>query len=240
MSSRETKEDTGYVLRCRPFMENAQIVDLFTLECGRLSAIVKGSRKPGRNRKVSTVARLQAFQSFALSIQLKPGLARLRGYDEQPVKQSDGRFLSGRALYSGMYINELLMRLLAEHETHKALFETYVETLDALASTTDFEPILRRFENILLSSIGYGITWTIDARDGSNIDSKKSYNFLPEDGFYKSEKLTSKNIPGDIILAINKGHFNIAGTRQVAKTIMRSAIARHLGGKPLYSRKFFS
>ena len=41
--------------------------------------------------------------------------------------------LTGAALFSGFYLNELLMKLLARHDPHTVLFDVYAATLPALA-----------------------------------------------------------------------------------------------------------
>ena len=41
--------------------------------------------------------------------------------------------LTGAALFSGFYLNELLMKLLARHDPHAALFDAYAATVAGLA-----------------------------------------------------------------------------------------------------------
>ena len=64
--------------------------------------------------------------------------------------------LTGAALFSGFYLNELLMKLVARHDPHPALFDAYAETLVALAAADDVraEAALRAFELTLLKEIG--------------------------------------------------------------------------------------
>ena len=44
--------------------------------------------------------------------------------------------LTGAALFSGFYLNELLMKLLARHDPHAALFDAYAATLPRLGAAT--------------------------------------------------------------------------------------------------------
>ena len=69
-------------------------------------------------------------------------------------------WLDGQALFSGMYLNELLIRLLPAEDAHPALFEHYVATLPALAEHRPLEPLLRAFEWRLLDELGYGFAST--------------------------------------------------------------------------------
>jgi DNA repair protein RecO (recombination protein O) len=63
-------------------------------------------------------------------------------------------WLHGDALFSGLYLNELLMRLLPAEAPHPALFEHYTLTLQALAAGRPLEPLLRSFEWRLLDELG--------------------------------------------------------------------------------------
>ena len=71
--------------------------------------------------------------------------------------------LSGITLYSGLYVNELISRVL-EHETRfSELFFDYsalhsVRSAGAQLATP--EPALRRFELALLGHLGYGVDFT--------------------------------------------------------------------------------
>ena len=63
---------------------------------------------------------------------------------------------TGDALLSGMYLNELLLRLLARADPHPALFDAYAGVVRVLASEHGdaLEPVLRSFELLLLREIG--------------------------------------------------------------------------------------
>lgn len=63
---------------------------------------------------------------------------------------------TGDALLSGMYLNELLLRLLARADPHLALFDAYAGVVRVLASEHGdaLEAVLRSFELLLLREIG--------------------------------------------------------------------------------------
>ncbi len=63
---------------------------------------------------------------------------------------------SGGALFSGFYLNELLLRLLARQDPHAALFDAYAQVLPVLAGADEAQSqaALRAFELILLREIG--------------------------------------------------------------------------------------
>jgi DNA repair protein RecO (recombination protein O) len=63
--------------------------------------------------------------------------------------------LAAAAMFSGFYLNELLMKLLARQDPHPALFDAYADTLAALATEPDEAAALRAFELVLLRELGW-------------------------------------------------------------------------------------
>ena len=72
-----------------------------------------------------------------------------------------------RRLYSGLYMNELLMRLLQPEDPHRKLFDHYAAILSLLAEGDDEEIPLRRFELVLLEELGYGFDLASDGLSGN-------------------------------------------------------------------------
>ncbi len=74
--------------------------------------------------------------------------------------------LSGITLYSGLYVNELISRVL-EHETRfSELFFDYLHCIQALAGASGSpEPALRRFELALLGH--WGMAWIFSTAPGA-------------------------------------------------------------------------
>ncbi|WP_205416545.1 DNA repair protein RecO, partial [Escherichia coli] len=66
--------------------------------------------------------------------------------------------LSGMMLYSGLYVNELLARVLEQETNYSVLFFDYLQCLQALAAEDSSpEQALRQFELALLHHLGYGL-----------------------------------------------------------------------------------
>lgn len=74
--------------------------------------------------------------------------------------------LSGITLYSGLYVNELISRVL-EHETRfSELFFDYLHCIQALAGASGSpEPALRRFELALLGH--WAMAWIFSTAPGA-------------------------------------------------------------------------
>jgi DNA repair protein RecO (recombination protein O) len=66
--------------------------------------------------------------------------------------------LSAAAMFSGFYLNELLLKLLARQDPHPALFDAYADTLAAVATAltgVEEAAALRAFELTLLRELGW-------------------------------------------------------------------------------------
>jgi len=151
--------------------------------------------------------------------------------------------LQGQRLFSGMYINELLTRLLLSHVEHKQLYLAYQDTLAALQGKADLQLLLRQFELCLLSELGYGINLELDCQSQQPIEEGLSYHFTPDVGFQalseKAQHNSDKVFLGSHILALREHDLADEEVVRTAKRLLRTALAAHLGGKPLNSRSLF-
>lgn len=191
-----------------------------------VKALCKGGRTPKKQ------SFLQAFTPLWLTLDERRDWFYVRQL-EAVAPQCN---LVGNNLFAGLYLNELLYLALRPQDPHLHLYEAYQLTIHTLANVTDREELercLRRFEWVLLSTCGYQITLTHDARTGLNIDPNKQYRFVAEEGFFE-EKV---GICGAHILALAENKLDNRDVLKVAKRIMRSAINHALGGQPLKSRE---
>lgn len=143
----------AYVLHRWDWSETSLILDLFTREQGRVAVAAKGAKRPySQLRGV-----LLPFQRLTVALGRAPAdeageVHLLRGAEWA----GGAAVLGGEALFAGFYLNELLMKLLARHDAHAALFDAYAHTLSALAGADDTaaQAALRAFELVLLREIG--------------------------------------------------------------------------------------
>src|SRR5664279_4372185 len=144
----------AFVLHHYDWSESSLILDLFTREQGRIAVAAKGAKRPfSQLRSV-----LLPFQRLQISLGRQPP-----GDDTREVHTLRGAewagghpMLTGPALFSGFYLNELLMKLLARHDPHAVLFDAYASTVAHLARADDAgtQAALRAFELVLLKEIG--------------------------------------------------------------------------------------
>jgi DNA repair protein RecO (recombination protein O) len=144
----------AFVLHRYDWSESSLILDLFTREQGRTAVAAKGAKRPHSQLR----AVLLPFQRLQVSL---GRLADGEGASEiQTLRHADwaggAAMLTGAGLFSGFYLNELLMKLLARHDPHPRLFDAYAATLPALSPPDDLrvEAALRAFELVLLREVG--------------------------------------------------------------------------------------
>ncbi|MDT3705333.1 MAG: DNA repair protein RecO [Thiobacillus sp.] len=230
--------EPGFVLHTYPFKETSVVAEVFTRGHGRVALIARGARRPASALR----GLMQPFTPLLLSWFGKSELKTLHAAEWQGGLVSP----QGRALMCGFYLNELLLRLLARGDAHELLYDRYVDTLDQLArqdGTTDyertphFERILRRFEKNLLSEIGYGATFDVDAETGAAIDPAARYVFQPERGALRSLGQPGCPVSGQTLIDLAADRFERQATLAEAKVLMRALINHTLGAKPLYTRQ---
>jgi DNA repair protein RecO (recombination protein O) len=149
------KSLAAFVLHRWDWSESSLILDLLTREQGRIAVAAKGAKRPHSNLR----AVLLPFQRVAVTLGRGPegdGEAEIRNL-RGAEWAGGGAMLGGAALFSGFYLNELLMKLVPRQDPHPELFDAYALTLETLAAAHDdavAEGALRAFELTLLKSLG--------------------------------------------------------------------------------------
>ena len=147
--------------------------------------------------------------------------------------------LTGIGLFSAMYLNEILMRVIEPQTPCQRIFHQYLNALATLAQDQNPEPALRRFELQLLQHLGYGVDFSHCAGSGDPIDSQMTYLFRPQMGFIASMMKHPHVFQGESLKAMATGDFPNAETLKAAKRFTRLALKPYLGSKPLKSRELF-
>lgn len=231
---------TGYVLHKRPYRETSLLVDFFSLEQGRISAVAKGARG---NAKGDRKSLLQPFQKLEFELSGRSHLKNLGRLEA--VQQAN--HLTKTALYCAFYINEILSRALPEAEAISEVFTHYEHTFSRLVNMqsddiSSFEPVLREFEFTLLQSLGYLPDFTCDVATGNAIENDDYYIFNAQNGFSIAHAQVKHAIKGEYIFAIANNEYtqnNALKVKQVAKYICRLALIEVIGNKPIKSRELF-
>ena len=224
----------GFLLHSRPYRETSLIATFMTDTDGRIDLIVRSARG-GRNKKSQPIL---PFCLYELSWVGRGELKHLQLFETLDSAIE----LSGSSLFCAFYLNELLYRLLPKHEPEHVLLRAYSLALQQLANADEFEPVLREFELTLLEVLGYGLDFLKDI-SGAPLERGCRYLFVPESGLSRvttgravSQAIVSE---AEFFTAIVQRDFSSAEVRQLAKVVLRAALAVCLGSKPLRSRELF-
>ncbi len=229
MIERRLEAETAYILHKRPYRETSLLVDFFSLEYGRSSAIWRAARSA--KRRISS----EPFQAMRISCFGRNELKTIAAVETK----APAAMLTGRNLYTGLYVNELLYRLLAPYDAHANIFLAYEQMLDVLRCERNIEAYLRQFELNLLAALGYGIAFDMEAEGGSLISADAAYHFVAGEGFHRHASASQQTIPGAIVKAIAVGDWQTPEVLRGLKIITQTALSAQLHGVTLRSREYF-
>lgn len=223
----------AYVVHQRPFRESSVLLDVFSQQFGRVSLIAKGVRKNKRSQN----GLLQLYQPLLLSWIGQGELQTLTTVEVDKPRYN----LLGQSALCGLYINELIVKLLPAHIAEPSVFDAYEQLLQRLQDSDDIEIALRLFEKKLLSQLGYGLVLEYDAETGASIERDQRYFYQPDSGLYRcpSEYQHSAISGRSVHHLIEEQGFDKQSLSEV-KLLMRQVIHFYLGGKPLQSRQLFA
>ena len=106
--------------------------------------------------------------------------------------------LTGAALFSGFYLNELLMKLLARHDAHAALFDAYAADparCSAEADDARTQAALRAFELTLLREVGLLPELNVVTATQEPVAASAGYALLAEAGVSRPRLPPSAGCP---------------------------------------------
>ncbi|MBX4181024.1 DNA repair protein RecO [Sodalis sp. CWE] len=223
----------AFVLQTHFYGERGLILDLFTEHQGRTRVLAKNVYSQYSIFK-------GIFQLFTPLLICWKGRSALKTMQSaEPISLSLP--LSGKILYCGLYVNELLSRVLLYEADYSTLFYDYLYCLQSLAKTTHSpEPILRKFEFSLLNYLGYGVDFLHCADSGEPIKDSKIYSYQEERGFVTADAFKNYcHFNGYELQAIAEQNFFNSDILQTAKRFIRLALKPYLGNKLLKSYELF-
>lgn len=226
----------AYILHARSYRDTSYLLELFTHEHGRVSAVARGARGARSRYK----GLLQPFVPLLVSWYGRSELMTLSAAEPNGMPHS----LNGDILLCGLYINELLMRLLHRYDSHPLLFQAYQRALLTLPKQHSQHIVLREFEKQLLGELGYALQLDRETHTGVMVHPEQSYHFDPHHGLSSCMTLREGEnsysvFSGKSLLALHKGEFEQENYLRDAKRLLRIALRRLLGDKPIKSRELF-
>jgi DNA repair protein RecO (recombination protein O) len=222
-----------FILHQRPFRETSVLLDVLSQQFGRVSLIAKGVRK----QKRSQMGLYQIYQPLLIAWAGRGELQTLT----QLETLSPRYLLKAESALCGLYINELMVKLLPLHESEQAIFRAYQIALESLQKAENTQLTLRLFEKRLLSQLGYGLVLDREFANGALIDEHQQYYYQADAGlarWYPGQKQIS--ISGRSLQHLADESGFDSGSLKEIKNMMRSVLNFYLGGKPLQSRQLFT
>ncbi len=217
----------AFLLHSRPFKEHQLIIDLLTQYDGKVSAVISS----GHSLKANKKGILQPFSLFSLQLSGKHSLKKASQLESchQPI------MLAGNSLYSGLYLNELLVKLLPENIPCDRLFFSYKQVINQLNEAVQIEPILRYFEMQLIEELGVSFNFSVLENNKVEL-----FQLNMEQGFVEaSSENKSPIFEKQHLLAIAQENINDPNVLNTHKRLMRQMLNHLLGYKPLKSRELF-
>ncbi len=236
----------AYVLHRYDWSESSLILDLFTREQGRIAVAAKGAKRPfSQLRSV-----LLPFQRLAISLgRQPPGDETREVHTLRTADWAGGHpMLTGAALFSGFYLNELLMKLLARHDPHAALFDAYAATVAALADTDEAQTqaALRAFEIVLLKEIGLLPDLGTETASRRAVVAGRRYLVLADAGVVEADAERDATTSGTTLVALQAAlaaddlgalQRAAAGALAELRPLLRAQLHYHLGTSQLRTRQ---
>lgn len=224
---------SAFLLHQRAYSETSLLLDIFSRDYGRVTAIAKGVK----SKKSKTRGILIPFQPLFIAWSGKGDVKTVTNTEIFGPR----KVLHRKRLFCAYYLNELVLRTLHRGEPHEKLFDAYDLALDGLVHESDIERTLRIFEKWLLQELGYGLQLSMNNGGGGDIEPKTQYRYTSDSGLIKDNGSSNKGIQihGESLQALQTETYFSSLHRRELKRLTRTALDRHLEGRRINSRDLF-
>ncbi|MGC6481065.1 MAG: DNA repair protein RecO [Porticoccaceae bacterium] len=229
------ESEPGFILHTIPYRETSLLVDVFSLNYGRVRCVAKGFRKPNKKGIAKT---LFLYTEHHHQWQGRGELKTL--IQAEPIQAPV--FLKQGSLYVGLYVNELLYKLLHQNDPHPSLYRFYHQFMSHLSVSGLDQAELRRFEMLLLEELGYGLVLGSEADSGQAVSAEHLYYYIPDQGLKLIQDQNANKtqaLSGADIIALSQGELDKPSVLRTAKQLTRQVIDFYLDGKELNSRELY-
>jgi len=219
-----------FVLHRRPWRDTSLIVEMLSARYGRIAGVARAARRA----KSGFFGLTEPFRLLEASWTRRGEMATLIGLE--PVGGLTR--LTGRAMWCGLYANELLLRLTPRDDPEPAIFDAYRQLLPELSEPSVQAIALRRFEMALLDALGVAPDLSVDRADGEPVKVDTSYRVDPVAGAFPVSAQQG-GIRGSVLLALANGQDMTPDDAAAALRLMRQLIEYQLEGRKLNTPKIF-
>jgi DNA repair protein RecO (recombination protein O) len=191
-------DEPAFVLHRHDWSETSLILEVLSRHHGRVVLVAKGAKRPTSQLRPVLLPLQPLLLSWGGDGEVRTlKAAHWRGGHVMPV---------GEALMAGLYLNEMLLRLLARDDPHPRLFDVYTQTVHRL-SGRGLPPdpaLLRAFELMLLRESG---VLPLLSEEGSNLEPlqpRGRYLLSGEGGLRRAEAHERLALSGEQWLAVQQ------------------------------------
>jgi len=221
------EQQPGFILHARAWRETSLLLEVLSRDFGRVGLVARGVRGA---RSRTPRALLQPLTPLNLAWTGQGELATLTAAEASGAPL----MLVGEAVLCGLYLNELVTRLLPRSDPHPGIFVAYFATLQRLRAEAPHAWPLRRFERDLLAELGYGLVLEHAADTGMPLEANAHYAYRLDSGPV-AWHVTSDGLKlrGSALLALAADREPDAEDLGSLRRLLRSLIAHHLEGPAL-------
>jgi hypothetical protein len=200
--------NNAYLIHSRPYNEKKQFQVLFTRENG-MTSIAVGSK---------TVH--HPFTKYIITSLPQKKTKRITHANSAPL------IFSGKKLYCGLYLNELLYLFCKENADYPQLFDQYEITLSALNQAARIDPVLRQFELALIEEAGYAFY-------PDNV-TKPYVTFCTQEGLIGHTAMVKDAISTQDLAKMRYAQFSSTAGKKFIKSILNQLLTRQTQSKFFY------
>lgn len=246
-TSKRITDEPAFVLHSYAWSESSLVLEVFCRHHGRAVVVAKGAKKPS-----------SSFRSVLLPLQ--PLRLTYGGADTDSAEGifnlksaqwvGEHTLPTGDALLSGLYLNEILMRVLARSDPHTVLFDAYAGVVRVLAGDHGdaLEPVLRSFELLLLREAGVLPALDVQTMTLAPLIPAERYVLVPEMGLRKAWASDRFGLSGQQWIALESALTGVDAYLTTLRTCvpmtahlkpqLRILLQHHCGALPLRTRQF--
>ena len=212
-------EQPAYILHRYAYGESSLVLECLTQDHGRLGVLARGAR---RGRSGSRL--WEPFVPLILGWSGRGELPLLTQGEALPTPEP----LSGRALWCGFYVNELVLALLHRHDAYPGVYKAYRRALAGLGDGARQDDSLRLFELALLQELGYGLILETEVEGKTAVEADRHYTYVLDFGPVPERSRGGIPVSGSTLLALAHREFPDESSRRQARILLQAALARHL------------
>lgn len=219
-------DEPAFVLTARPWSESSLIAELFTRDYGRVAVVVKGAKR-GYSRFRGLIEPFAPLMTTFSGTGDVKNLTNARWLGGMPL-------LTGDALMTGFYINELIVTLTVREDPCPTLFAAYTEVMAQVGVLVGapLQAALRTFEMRLLEYLGWG-------QSAKEILEQASAPWVVRNG----ELMRVHPEPGETVVSdsavrcIISGAIDETGPLKEVRAVLRHIIGYYVGRRGLNTRR---